>query len=70
MGFIMQNDEDVSSRNVQERIKTQFAEVARQHIQNTRAYPNFCGIPNLVLTNRINYKELAMITEIIPVLNQ
>ena len=45
MGFIMQNDDDVSSLTVQSRLKTTFESVARSAIKRAADYPNFASIP-------------------------
>ena len=69
MGFIMQNDDDVSSAAVQERIKSTFERVARAQIPNAASFPNFSGIPQLVENQSVTFKELALICDVMPYLS-
>ena len=71
MGFIMQNDDDVSSVAVQERLKAAFEEVARTCIPpRAEEYPNFTRVPSMVENGRISYKDLALIIDVLPNLSQ
>lgn len=66
MGFIMQNDDDVSSVSVQAKLNETYKSVAWIMIQNATEYPNFAAVPRLVERSEVSYKELAMLNDLIP----
>ena len=71
LGFIMQNDDDVNAKPVQDKIRTAFEEVARHYLNNNNSrYPNLLSISQCVETGRIGYKELALANEVIPNLSE
>jgi len=63
---IMQNDEDVSSKPVQDKIKAAFRECARTCLKDDDVrYPNLLSI-----SEDMGYKELALVSEVIPNLSE
>lgn len=70
MGFIMQNDEDTTSVQVQQRIQQEYADAVGTHIADAARLVNFSQIPTMVTGKRISFKELALITDLIPNLSE
>lgn len=71
LGFIMQNDDDVNDKKVQDKIRTAFREVSRRYLNIDQSrYVNLLSVLEAVDSGRLDYKELALINEIIPNLSE
>ena len=66
MGFIMQNDDDVSAPSVQHSLMQTYRRVSDELIRQESQFPNFVSIPQLVEKKQVQYKELASINDLLP----
>ena len=66
MGFIMQNDDDVSAPSVQHALMQTYRRVSDELIRQESQFPNFVSIPQLVEKKQVQYKELASINDLLP----
>ena len=71
MGFIMQNDEDFEKQDVQEKVKARFVELTQTTLQMTgKSYPNLSSIGEMIESEEFTYKELSLVNEMLPFLNE
>ena len=69
MGFIMQNDDDISSAAVQSRITQEFNDLLRRVFSDGSQPANILSLPRLVAQKQVTHKELALITILMPFLS-
>ena len=69
MGFIMQNDDDISSAAVQSRITEEFNDLLRRVFSDGSQPANILSLPRLVAQKQVTHKELALITILVPFLS-
>jgi len=66
MGFIMQNDDDMDSPIVQERLTDTYHQCLRNLITDANQFPNFSNILRKVQTGQVSYRELSLVNDLMP----
>lgn len=66
MGFIMQNDDDLSSMEVKTRMREVLAQVLHEAIGDSTEFPNLSSIPKKLLSSHITFKDVSMINLVVP----
>ena len=69
MAFIMQNDEDMTSKAVQKKIMEEFNEMIKENQAKLFQCQNFKEIPKYITTEKLGYKSLSIISIMFPNLN-
>ena len=70
MAFIMQNDDDMSSHKVQQRLMAEWNTMLRRVQGKIFNCKNFIQIQKMVETEQLSYKGLSILTLMVPNLNE
>ena len=66
MGFIMQNDDDMASPAVQERLQDVYHWAFRALVTDANKFPHFSNVLRDVAQGQISYRELSLINDVLP----
>ena len=69
MAFIMQSDQDMASKAVQQQLMEDFKDMMKENHAKVFKCQSFKEIPKLVSTEQLSYKSLSIITIMFPNLN-
>ena len=69
MAFIMQSDQDMASKAVQQQLMEDFKDMMKENQAKVFKCQSFKEIPKLVSTEQLSYKSLSIITIMFPNLN-
>ena len=66
MGFIMQNDDDMASPAVQERLQDVYHWAFRALVTDANKFPHFSNVLRDVAQGQISYRELSLLNDVLP----